>query len=638
MENSMQFKAEVQQLLQLMIHSVYSNKDIFVRELVANAADAIDKARFESLSKPEFAQTWEIRIEADEKENTLTISDNGIGMNHDELVSDIGTIARSGTKAFIEAMKNAKDAEGNASAAGPELIGQFGVGFYSSFMVADRVDILTRKAGSDKAWKWSSDGREAFTIEEAQRDGQGTTIILHMKEDAKNYLDYWKISSIIKKYSDFIEYPIRMRHTVRKDDKETVEDSTLNSMKAIWLRPESEVTPEEFNSFYTHLSGQIGEPLKRISYSAEGTSEFKALLFLPARAPFDFQFGERRTNGLHLYVRRVFITDNCPGLLPDYLRFVSGVVDSSDLPLNISREMLQDNPQILKINKNLAKRIISELTKMLENDREKYEQFYKEFGRLIKEGVHMDFANREKLQNLLLFETMNGPKGKLVTLKEYRDAMPALQQEIYYITGDSRETLESSPHLEILRKENYDVLFMTDPIDEWVISEIGTYDGKKLKSVNKGDVKFDESIQKELEEKTKKAADENKPLVELIKKALGTKVKDVRFSSRLTESACCLVSDEYDPSAYMQRVLKAMDRNAPNVPRILELNPDHPLVVAMKKLHEKAPDNARLSEFSEMLYDQALLAEGSPIPDPLLFTKRTAALMTLGVEKEASAD
>lgn len=638
MENSMQFKAEVQQLLQLMIHSVYSNKDIFVRELVANAADAIDKARFESLSKPEFAQEWEIRIEADEKENTLTISDNGIGMNHDELVSDIGTIARSGTKAFIEAMKNAKDTEGNASAAGPELIGQFGVGFYSSFMVADRVDILTRKAGSDKAWKWSSDGREAFTIEEAQRDGQGTTIILHMKEDAKNYLDYWKISSIIKKYSDFIEYPIRMRHTVRKDDKETVEDSTLNSMKAIWLRPESEVTPEEFNSFYTHLSGQIGEPLKRISYSAEGTSEFKALLFLPARAPFDFQFGERRTNGLHLYVRRVFITDNCPGLLPDYLRFVSGVVDSSDLPLNISREMLQDNPQILKINKNLAKRIISELTKMLENDREKYEQFYKEFGRLIKEGVHMDFANREKLQNLLLFETMNGPKGKLVTLKEYRDAMPALQQEIYYITGDSRETLESSPHLEILRKENYDVLFMTDPIDEWVISEIGTYDGKKLKSVNKGDVKFDESIQKELEEKTKKAADENKPLVELIKKALGTKVKDVRFSSRLTESACCLVSDEYDPSAYMQRVLKAMDRNAPNVPRILELNPDHPLVVAMKKLHEKAPDNARLSEFSEMLYDQALLAEGSPIPDPLLFTKRTAALMTLGVEKEASAD
>ena len=638
MENSMQFKAEVQQLLQLMIHSVYSNKDIFVRELVANAADAIDKARFESLGKPEFAQEWEIRIEADEKENTLTISDNGIGMNHDELVSDIGTIARSGTKAFIEAMKNTKDAQGNASAEGPELIGQFGVGFYSSFMVADRVDILTRKAGSDKAWKWSSDGREAFTIDEAQRDSQGTTIVLHMKEDAKNYLDYWKISSIIKKYSDFIEYPIRMRHTIKKDDKETIEDSTLNSMKAIWLRPESEVTQEEFNSFYTHLSGQIGEPLKRISYSAEGTSEFKALLFLPARAPFDFQFGERRTNGLHLYVRRVFITDNCPGLLPDYLRFVSGVVDSSDLPLNISREMLQDNPQILKINRNLAKRIISELTKMLENDREKYEQFYKEFGRLIKEGVHMDFANREKLQNLLLFETMNGPKGKLVTLKEYRDAMPALQQEIYYITGDSRETLESSPHLEILRKENYDVLFMTDPIDEWVISEIGTYDGKKLKSVNKGDVKFDESIQKELEEKTKKAADENKPLVELIKKALGTKVKDVRFSPRLTESACCLVSDEYDPSAYMQRVLKAMDKNAPTVARILELNPDHPLVVAMKKLHEKAPDNAKLSEFAEMLYDQALLAEGSPIPDPLLFTKRTAALMTLGVEKEASAD
>ena len=641
-KDSLQFQAEVQQLLQLMIHSVYSNKDIFIRELVANAADAIDKARFESISKPELARDWEIRIEADKEAGTLSFIDNGIGMTREELVSDIGTIARSGTKAFVEALRK-KDEK----AAGPELIGQFGVGFYSAFMVADRADILTRKAGSDKAWKWSSDGKESYTVEEAEKDSQGTTIVLTLKEEAKSYLEYWTISSIIKKYSDFIEYPIRMKHAVKKSEKdekgknvekEEIEDSTLNTMKAIWLRTESEVKDEEYDSFYNHLTGQYGKPLQRIVYSAEGTSEFKSLLFIPEHVPFDFQFGERKTNGLHLYVRRVFITDNCPSLLPDYLRFVAGVVDSSDLPLNISREMLQDNPQIRRINTNLSKRIISELARMLENDREKYERFYKEFGRLIKEGVHTDYANKEKLQDLLLFETMNSPKGKLVTLKEYRNAMPALQQEIYYITGDNRETLENSPHLEILRKENYDVLLMTDPIDEFVVSGITEYESKKLKSVNKGNVKFDESIQKDLEEKTKKANDDNKDLVELIKKTLGAKVKDVTFSSRLTESASCLVSGEYDPSAYMQRVLKAVNKGAPDLPRTLELNPTHPLLLAMKKLFEKSPENGKLSEFSEMLYDQALLAEGSPLPDPVLFTKRTASLMTFCAEKEVSAE
>ena len=409
-------------------------------------------------------------------------------------------------------------------------------------------------------------------------------------------------------------------------------------MKAIWLRSESEVTDEEYKSFYAHL-GQFGEPLKRIVYSAEGTSEFKALLFIPEHAPFDFQFGERRTNGLQLYVRRVFITDNCPALLPDYLRFVAGVVDSSDLPLNLSREMLQDNPQVHKISVNLTKRILSELTKMLANDRERYERFYKEFGRLIKEGVHTDYANREKLQNLLLFETMNNPKGKLVTLKEYREAMPALQQDIYYLTGDNREALENSPHLEILRKEKYDVLFMTDPIDEFVVSGMQEYDSKKLRSVNKGEVKLDESIQKELEEKSKKAADDNKSLIDAIKKALGDKVKDVTFSSRLTESACCLVSSENDPSAYMQRVMRAINKDAaPAVARTLELNPDHPLVAAMKRLFEKSPDSPKMQEFSEMLFDQALLTEGSPLPDPLLFAKRTASLMTFCAEQEASAE
>ena len=630
-KDNLQFQTEVQQLLQLMIHSVYSNKDIFIRELVANAADALDKARFESISRPELARDWEIRIAADKDANTLTFTDNGIGMDRDELINNIGTIAKSGTKAFIEAMKKKDEAKANDL----ELIGQFGVGFYSAFMAASQAEIITKKAGTDQAWKWVSEGKDTYSIEEAERDDQGTTIILHLKDDAKSYLEYWTVSSIIRKYSDFIEYPIKMKHTVKKDDKDVEEDSTLNTMKAIWLRSESEVKDEEYKSFYQHL-GQYGDPLKRIVYSAEGTSEFKALLFIPEHAPFDFQFTDRRTNSLQLYVRRVFITDNCPALLPDYLRFVSGVVDSSDLPLNLSREMLQDNPQVHKISVNLTKRILSELTKMLENDRERYEKFYREFGRLIKEGVHTDYANREKLQNLLLFETMNNPSGKLVTLKEYRNAMPALQQDIYYLTGDSRSALENSPHLEILRKQNYDVLFMTDPIDEFVVSGIPEYESKKLKSVNKGEVKFDESIQKELEEKTKKAADDNKSLVEAIKKALGDKVKDVTFSSRLTESACCLVGGDADPSAYMQRVLKAFNRDTPNVARTLELNPDHPLVAAMKRLFEKTPDSPKLTEFSEMLYDQALLAEGSPLPDPLLFAKRTAALMTFSAEKEAA--
>lgn len=630
-KDSIQFQTEVQQLLQLMIHSVYSNKDIFVRELVANAADAVDKARFEAISHPEYAQDWEIRIIADKDANTLSFCDNGIGMDKEDLINNIGTIAKSGTKAFAEALKKREEVKD----AGPEFIGQFGVGFYSAFMAAEKAEILTKKAGSTQAWKWISEGKDTYTVEEAEKDSQGTIVTLFLKEDAKSYLDYWTISSIIRKYSDFIEYPIRMKHTVKKEDKDVEEDSTLNTMKAIWLRNESEVTDEEYKSFFEHL-GQYGDILKRIVYSAEGVSEFRSLLFIPERAPFDFNFGERRTNGLHLYVKRVFITDNCPALLPDYLRFVAGVVDSSDLPLNLSREMLQDNPQVHKISVNLTKRILSELTKMMENDRERYEKFYREFGRLIKEGVHSDYANREKLQKLLLFETLNNPDGKLVSLQEYRDAMPVLQQDIYYITGDSRATLENSPHLEILRKQQYDVLLMTDPIDEFVVSNMREFDSRKMKSVNKGEVKLDESIQKDLDEQNKKASDDNKELLSVVKKALGEKIKEVIFSTRLTESACCLVSGEYDPSAYMQRVMKAFNKDTPNLVRTLELNPTHPLVSAMMKLHQKNPESPKLTEFSEMLYDQALLAEGSPLPDPVLFAKRTASLMAFCAEKEVS--
>lgn len=635
MEN-MRFQTEVRELLHMMIHSVYSNKDIFLRELIANAADAIDKARFLALTKPEIAQTWEIRITPDAKEGTLTISDNGIGMSREEVVENLGTIAHSGTKAFLEALeKNKKEGE---STSNPELIGQFGVGFYASFMVANKVVVETRKAGSDKTIRWESNGQEEFSLsEDAKRDTQGTSVILYLKADDKQYLETWRISSIVKKYSDFIEHPIKMLETRKdKDGKETVEDKTLNSQKAIWLRPESEVKPDEYNSFYSHISGEIGEPLVRINYNAEGVSEFKSLLFIPAKQPWGFNMPGRSWNSLHLYIRRVFITDECKGLLPEYLRFISGVVDSSDLPLNISRETLQDNPQILRINKALTKRILSELTKMLENEREKYVGFYKEFGRQIKEGAHSDYSNKEKLQNLLLFETMNSKPGELKTLKEYVANMPSEQKDIYFLTGESRQFLENSPHIETFKKAGYDVLFMNDPIDEWLLESIPEFEGKKMVSASKAKLETDSKVSKELEENAKKASEEKggKDLIGKLKSLLENKVKDVKFSAVLTESASRLSGDDYDPSPYMQRIMKAIDKNAQEYKRILEINPTHPLIVALTKLVEKSPDSPKLAEYAEMLFDQALLAEGSPIPDPALFAKRAANLMTLGVEKE----
>ncbi|MBO5682163.1 MAG: molecular chaperone HtpG, partial [Lentisphaeria bacterium] len=446
---NLQFKAEIRELLSLVIHSVYSNKDIFLRELVANAADAIDKARFLSLTQQDMIRDWEIRIEADKDTKTLIISDNGVGMNRDELIENLGTIAHSGTKAFTEALEKAKE-EGSVSA--PELIGQFGVGFYSAFMAAEKVTVETKKDGEAQAWKWISDGENDFSIEEVSKDAPGTRITLYLKEDFEAYLDYWRVAELIRKYSDFIEYPIRMKHTVTKDGKEEVEDSTLNTMKAIWLRPESEVTEEEYDQFYQHISMDYNKPARRISFSAEGASEFKSLLYIAGKMPMSYRMGMNKDHKqIQLYVRRVFITDNCPGLLPEYMGFVAGVVDSSDLPLNVSRETLQDNPQIARISKSIVKRVLSELDKMLTKDRDAYEEFYKEFSPMIKGGVHTDFNNNVKLQDLLLFESMNS--GKLMTLKEYSDAMPATQKAIYYITGDRREALEFSPQLEMFRKQ-----------------------------------------------------------------------------------------------------------------------------------------------------------------------------------------
>ncbi len=625
MGETREFKTEVRQLLDLMIHSLYSNRDIFLRELVANAADAIDKARFESLTHPEMAKKWEIRITPDKKAKTLTISDNGIGMTQDEVVENIGTIAKSGTRAFLKLLEE----QGSKKEELPELIGQFGVGFYSAFMVAGEVVIVTKKAGSDvPAVRWSSRGEGEYELDSAEKSEPGTEITLHLKEDAQQYLESWKLSGIIHKYSDFIEYPIVMPEVkVNEDKTETVTDRVLNSQKAIWLRKPSEITEEEYKSFYSHLSNFGGtEYLKAIHLSAEGTSEFKALLFLPKQAPFNLLMPDLQKRGLQLYVRRVFITDECKELIPDYLRFVCGVVDSNDLPLNVSREILQENPQLARIEKAVTAKVLGELKKLLETDREAYAGFFREFGRIFKEGLHTDFANAEKLKDLVMYESMNTEPGKMITLGEYVEAMPESQKEIYYITGEKRESVASSPALEYFRSKGYDVLFMTDPIDDWIMQQMFQYRKKNFKSIAKGDFEVEGAVE------TLKAAQEKfAGLVEFLKKALGDKVGEVRFSARLTDSPCCLITEGNALSPHLERLFKAMHQEIPESKRILELNPKHPLIEAMFELSKQSDKAPELEMYAKVLFDQALLTEGSPLPDPAAFAREVTKLLLKGI-------
>ena len=625
MGETREFKTEVRQLLDLMIHSLYSNRDIFLRELVANAADAIDKARFESLTHPEMAKKWEIRITPDKKAKTLTISDNGIGMTQDEVVENIGTIAKSGTRAFLKLLEE----QGSKKEELPELIGQFGVGFYSAFMVAGEVVIVTKKAGSDApAVRWSSRGEGEYELDSAEKSEPGTEITLHLKEDAQQYLESWKLSGIIHKYSDFIEYPIVMPEVkVNEDKTETVTDRVLNSQKAIWLRKPSEITEEEYKSFYSHLSNFGGtEYLKAIHLSAEGTSEFKALLFLPKQAPFNLLMPDLQKRGLQLYVRRVFITDECKELIPDYLRFVCGVVDSNDLPLNVSREILQENPQLARIEKAVTAKVLGELKKLLETDREAYAGFFREFGRIFKEGLHTDFANAEKLKDLVMYESMNTEPGKMITLGEYVEAMPESQKEIYYITGEKRESVASSPALEYFRSKGYDVLFMTDPIDDWIMQQMFQYRKKNFKSIAKGYFEVEGAAE------TLKAAQEKfAGLVEFLKKALGDKVGEVRFSARLTDSPCCLITEGNALSPHLERLFKAMHQEIPESKRILELNPKHPLIEAMFELSKQSDKAPELEMYAKVLFDQALLTEGSPLPDPAAFAREVTKLLLKGI-------
>ena len=620
MAETREFKTEVQQLLQLMIHSLYSNRDIFLRELIANAADALDKARFESLTDPAGARDWKITVVPDKEAKTLTICDNGIGMTSEDVVENIGTIAKSGTKAFLKMLEE----KGENGADIPELIGQFGVGFYSAFMVASSVE-LTTKRGDAPAVCWRSTGEGSYELDSAEKAEPGTEIVLHLKEDAEIYLENWKISEIVHRYSDFIAYPIVMpEKKTDENNHETVEERTLNSQKAIWLRKPSEITDEEYKSFYAHLANFAGtEYLKAIHMTAEGTSEFKALLFLPKQAPFNLLMPDIQKKGLQLYIKRMFITDECKELLPDYLRFVCGVVDSSDLPLNVSREILQQNPMLDKIRNAVTGKVLTELKKLLENDRENYEKFFVEFGRIIKEGIHLDRANAEKIKDLVLYESMNTPEGKRITLKEYVDAMPESQKDIFFITGEKREAVASSPALEYFRAKGYDVLFMIDPIDEWVMQSMYQYDQKFFKSITKGD--FED---KELEEKVKADGEKFAAVAEFLQKSLDDKVSAVKFSGRLTDSPCCLITDGQALSPHMERLFRAMNQDVPVSKRILELNGDHPIITALNEKIAAKADEAELKRYASILYDQALLLEGSPLPDPAAFAREVVTLLS----------
>ncbi|MDB5291650.1 MAG: heat shock protein Hsp90 [Phycisphaerales bacterium] len=611
----LEFKTELKQLLDLIIHSLYTKKEIFLRELISNAADAIDKARFEALTNPgllEGDSDFKIRIIPDETAGTLTISDNGIGMSRAGIVDNLGTIARSGTKQFIQSLKAANVQQR------PELIGQFGVGFYASFMAADRVTVISRPAGpAAEGVRWESDGQGEFTVEPFDRETRGTDVILHLRDDAREFLSPWSIREIVKRYSDFIDHPIVLHTEEEKDGKKEPKDETLNSRQAIWLRPKSEVKPEEYNAFYKQHTRDIEDPLKTIHLAAEGTMEFRALMFLPAQRGMDWLAGPERKSGLDLYVRRVLIAHESAELSPPWMRFVKGVVDSADLPLNVSRETLQHNPLLTKIKSNLVNRVLKTLDEMKTGEYETYLKFYKEFGTHLKEGAATDFSNRERLADLLLFESTKTEPGKFTTLADYVGRMASDQKEIFYLIGESRELIGNSPYLEAFRDKGREVLLLTDPVDEYLVSAMHSYKEKWLKAADRGDVEAGDSEQK------KAKSEQFKPLLELLKGKID-EVKDVRLSSRLKESAAVLVGEEGAMGAHMERLMQRMGRGEemPSSKRILELNPDHPAVAGLRQLAEKNPADPRIENFARLLYDQAVIAEGSRVKDPAALARR----------------
>ncbi|MGW0436866.1 molecular chaperone HtpG [Micromonospora sp. NPDC003197] len=624
---TLEFQAETRQLLQLMVHSIYSNKDIFLRELISNASDALDKLRLESLIDKELqvdTSDLHIAIEVDKEQRTLTVRDNGIGMSRDDVVALIGTIAKSGTAELLQRMKESKDA-----AASQELIGQFGVGFYSTFMVADRVTLLTRRAGQEEGTRWESTGEGTYVIEAVDDLPQGTSVTLHLKpEDTEDQLfDYaaeWKIKEIVKRYSDFIAWPIRMTTEHTDEAGATTYDvQTLNSMKALWARPRSEVEPAEYNEFYKHVSHDWSDPLETIHMKAEGTFEYEALLFIPNHAPFDLFMREGK-RGVQLYVKRVFIMDDCEALMPNYLRFVKGVVDAHDLSLNISREILQQDRQIQAVRRRLVKKVLGTVKEMLADQPERYRTFWNEFGRAVKEGLVEDRDNQELILDIVSVDSTHDA-DQPSTLRQYVERMKDGQKDIYYMTGESRGMIENSPHMEAFRAKGYEVLILTDPVDEVWVEQVGAFDGKPLLSIAKGQIDLDSEDEKaDTEPEREQAKKDFAELLSWLTGKLSAEVKEVRLSSRLTTSPACLVGDAQDMTPTLEKLYRAMGQEVPHVKRILEINPTHPLVTGMRKAQEQGTDEEVLAETAELLYAMALLAEGGELKDPSRFTRLLA--------------
>lgn len=630
----LEFQAEARQLLDLMVHSVYSNKDAFLRELVSNASDALDKLRLEAFRNKDLevdTSDLHIEIEVDKEARTLTVRDNGIGMSRDEVVDLIGTLARSGTAELRQQLRKAQNAE-----ASDELIGQFGIGFYSVFMVADRVEMLTHKAGQSEAIRWESSGDGTYTIESVDDAPQGTSITLHLKpEDAEDALhDYtseWTIRGLIKKYSDFIAWPIRMQVERRTPPSEeggeetvTVETQTLNSMQALWARPKEEVSQEEYNEFYKHISHAWDDPLEVIAMKAEGTFEYQALLFIPSHAPFDL-FNRDAQVGVQLYVKRVFIMGDCDQLMPEYLRFVKGVVDAADMSLNVSREILQQDRQINAIRRRLTKKVLSTIKELQAQRPEDYRTFWTEFGRVVKEGLLSDFDNQETLLAISSFASTHSDTEP-TTLAEYVERMKDGQEQIFYATGESRQQLLKSPHLEAFKAKGYEVLLLTDPVDELWVNTVTEFDGKPLQSTAKGEVDLDSEEDKAAHEAERKEQEKDfADLISWLQQTLAEHVKEVRLSTRLTESPACLITDTFEMTPALARIYRANGQEVPVGKRILELNPGHPLVTGLRQAHsERGGEDTELAETAELLYGTALLAEGGALEDPARFAELLA--------------
>ena len=642
-----EFQAETRQLLDLMIHSIYTNREIFLRELISNASDAIDKLHFESLTNTDITggdTSYEIFLVPDKESKTLSISDNGIGMNREELIENIGTIAKSGTKAFLETLKKAK--ESGEDVTDKDMIGQFGVGFYSAFMVADKVTILTKKAGEDKAYRWESAADGSYTIEEAEKDKRGTTITICLKkeftEGGEDFTDTYKIESLVKKYSDYVRYPIKMNITTEetprdKDGKEIegaekvkkTELRTLNSMQPLWTKNKSDIKKEEYDEFFKHQFHEWEAPMEVFHTKAEGTVEYTALLEIPAHAPFNL-YQQDYEPGVQLYSRHVFIMDKCKDLLPDYLRFMKGLVDSPDLSLNISRELLQQSRELKAIGRALEKNILKSLARKLKNSREDYEKFWNEYGKSLKIGVYNSMYSGgdtvDKLKDLLLF--MSSKDGKLTTLKEYVERMPESQKKIFYATAKDKETIENLPQMETLRDKGIEVLYLLDPVDEFAIETLRSYDEKPFHSISRGDLGLDDAESQEVKKETEEIGKENGALMKDIKEVLGDKVADVKVSSRLKTSAVCLVADEAGPSLSMEQTFSEMKNPLFKAHRILEINPHHELFARLQELHKAGKETPEFKDYCDLLYTQALLIEGILPENPVDFANKVAKLMT----------